>query len=102
MTSAAFAVHYQQHVWPLLYEKARLNATLVACGLLSFAAASDEIMRLAIARGASFLPDLDALHGDIMSMLSAEIERGQAKKQDAETLLANSPSAFWREVWGFK
>ena len=51
---AAFAVHFHMHVWPDLAERAKVNATLIVCGLLTFAEGSDELMQIAVQRGAPY------------------------------------------------
>ena len=98
----AFAVHFHMHVWPDLAERAKVNATLIVCGLLTFAEGSDELMQIAVQRGATYLPDQDELHNRLMTLLAAETDKARALAETIRAFAEDSPSAFWRRIWNPK
>lgn len=94
-----FEAAFERHVWPVLAERAHVNGTLVALGLMEWGTATDELATTAQSRGANHLGDDGRWYDKLIAMLLDEINDAEEQQGAIAAFAVAEPSKLWRWVW---
>lgn len=94
-----FEAAFERHVWPVLAERAHVNGTLVALGLMEWGTATDELATIAQSRGANHLGDDGRWYDKLIASLLDEISDAEDAQAKVALFAAAEPTQFWRWVW---
>lgn len=92
-----FDAAFDQHVRPKLVEIARVQGTLVACGLTPWSDAHRAMTGYAAQRGGALTDDAVDLCSTI---LLEHIDRTEQIRASIDAYAEAKPAKFWRRIWG--
>jgi hypothetical protein len=92
-----FATAFERHVGPLLAERAKVNGTMIACDLMTWSEAIDDLVHLARSRGADHLAE--DTEERLSRLLMSEVELADTLRTKSRATLMARPSVFWRYIW---